>query len=369
MLSKADDYPIHQTPDPIAFSGSDRNFYDRYFFNGYGPDGENFFALALGVYPQLNIMDAAFSFIDSDGKQHVLHASKVMHMERLDLQIGPMSLEIVEPLQQLRITVDSEEHGVKAELLFRGRMQVQQEPRYNRRSGPRMQMDVTRMTQCGDYEGWIEVAGNKVIVSPETYTGTRDRSWGVRAIGMSDPQPAAPVVDPQFYWLWAPLNFDDRFSLFHRNDDAEGVAWSNNAVVGTAGGADNAMEKFEKSRHEIDYRPGSRHIDKMRLFFGEHEEVRIDLDIQFNFYMYGIGYMNSQWGHGIYRGELEVAYEVLDFTELDATAFQFLHVQGFCKAVMTIRDEAPREGRGILEQAFIGAHKPSGFTELFDHAR
>ncbi len=41
MLTKADDYPIHQTADPIAAVGtSDRNFYDRYFFNGYGRDGE-----------------------------------------------------------------------------------------------------------------------------------------------------------------------------------------------------------------------------------------------------------------------------------------------------------------------------------------
>ena len=39
MLSKGDEYPIHQTPEPIAFSGTDRNFYDRYFFCGYRPDG------------------------------------------------------------------------------------------------------------------------------------------------------------------------------------------------------------------------------------------------------------------------------------------------------------------------------------------
>ena len=35
MLSKGDDYPIHQTSEPIAYAGTDRNFYDRYFFNGY----------------------------------------------------------------------------------------------------------------------------------------------------------------------------------------------------------------------------------------------------------------------------------------------------------------------------------------------
>ena len=57
MLTKADDFPLHQTPEPMAFAGTDRNFYDRFFFNGYAPDGSVFFAAALGVYPQLNIMD------------------------------------------------------------------------------------------------------------------------------------------------------------------------------------------------------------------------------------------------------------------------------------------------------------------------
>jgi len=61
MLTKGDDYPIHQTPEPIAYSGTDRNFYDRYFFNGYQADGSDFFAIAFGVYPHLNVADAHFS--------------------------------------------------------------------------------------------------------------------------------------------------------------------------------------------------------------------------------------------------------------------------------------------------------------------
>ena len=47
MLSKGDDFPLHQTAEPIAFSGTDRNFYDRYFFNGYNPDGSG--VLRAGV--------------------------------------------------------------------------------------------------------------------------------------------------------------------------------------------------------------------------------------------------------------------------------------------------------------------------------
>ena len=40
-MTKGDDYPIHQTPDPIAFSGTDRNFYDRSYFNAHDRTGEH----------------------------------------------------------------------------------------------------------------------------------------------------------------------------------------------------------------------------------------------------------------------------------------------------------------------------------------
>ncbi len=111
MLTKADDYPVHQLPEPIATSGTDRNFYDRYFFNGYTLDGQVFFAAALGVYPHLNVMDAAFSVI-SDGVQHNLRASRLLNMERMDTQVGPISIEVIEPLRRLRIRVNDNEHAI-----------------------------------------------------------------------------------------------------------------------------------------------------------------------------------------------------------------------------------------------------------------
>ena len=132
MLTKADDYPIHQTPEPIAYSGTDRNFYDRYFFNGYHREGDLFFAAALGVYPHLNIMDAAFCVI-CGGKQYNVHASKVLHMERLDTRVGPIEVEVIEPLQVLRVTCKDEENGIEADVCFNARTAAIEEPRFTRR--------------------------------------------------------------------------------------------------------------------------------------------------------------------------------------------------------------------------------------------
>ena len=82
MITQADDYPLHQTADWIAFSGTDRNFYDRFFFNGNHTAEYILFATALGVYLQLNVMDASIC-LSIDGTQYNLRASKKMNMDRL----------------------------------------------------------------------------------------------------------------------------------------------------------------------------------------------------------------------------------------------------------------------------------------------
>ena len=53
-------------------------------------------------------------------------------------------------------------------------------------------MDYTRLTQNGSYEGFIDVQGRRIAIKSGAVVGTRDRSWGVRPIGLSDPQGLAP---------------------------------------------------------------------------------------------------------------------------------------------------------------------------------
>ncbi len=316
MLTRADDYPVHQLPEPIATSGTDRNFYDRYFFNGYTADGRVFFALALGVYPHLNVMDAAFSTI-VDGVQHNLRASRLLASERMDTKVGPIAVEVIEPLKRLRVHVSDNPHGITADLLFEARAKAVEEPRFTYRQGPRTIMDYTRLTQNGAYEGFITVKGARIGVERGKVLGTRDRSWGVRPIGLADPQQPAPPRPPQFYWLWSPLNFEDRFMLYHNN--ADGRAW------------------------------------------------RAELAPRFNFYMSGIGYTHPEWGHGHWKGENALGYDTYDLATVNENDPRFLHVQAFVEARLS-GPGVEREGTGVLEQLVIGPHAPSGFRELLDTA-
>jgi hypothetical protein len=41
MLTSFDDYPVHQTAEPVAHARPATQPYDRYFFNGYSRAGDS----------------------------------------------------------------------------------------------------------------------------------------------------------------------------------------------------------------------------------------------------------------------------------------------------------------------------------------
>ena len=203
MLTKGDDFPIHQKASPLAEVGSSRNFYDRYFFNGYSSEDEIFFGAVLCVYPNLNIMDAAFT-IAHKGIQHNVRASRILNLERLDTVVGPIEVKVIEPLQKLQVLVSDKDSGVNVDVTFDGFTEVLQEPQMFLYDGPRKTMDTCRMVQHGSWAGQIKIEDFTIDIDQEKFVGTRDRSWGVRPVGAYDSQPPVPMSLPQFYWLWNP---------------------------------------------------------------------------------------------------------------------------------------------------------------------
>ncbi len=358
VLTKGDDYPLHQTPEPVAYAGTDRNFYDRYFFNGYAPDGSGFFAAALGVYPHLNVMDAHFSAI-RDGVQHNVHASRELGMERMDTQVGPIRIEVIEPLNKLKVTVDGE--GLKAELVFTGRAFPIEEPRFIHRIGPRTFMDYTRMTQNGHYTGWIEIDGVREVCASGTM-GTRDRSWGVRPVGTRDEQPHGSGIIPGFFWQWTPLNFADRSLFFHVNADAKGNRWNTRAVIAPDGGGAEALFDTE-GEMTSPLALGTRWPEGGKLVIdGPDGPETLTLTPVGRFQMRGLGYTSPKWNHGLYHGPLAVEREDFGLAQCDPGTMDNYHVQLPCKVV----SDKHGEGFGVFEQLIIGPYAPMGLKEYMD---
>jgi hypothetical protein len=361
VLTRGDDFPLHQTAEPIAYAGTDRNFYDRYFFNGYAPASgdERMFALTFGVYPQLNIADASFCWLDA-GRQVNLHASRWLEMERLNLQVGPIAITVEEPLQRLRLTVTAPDQGMAAELVFAGRAFPIEEPRFTRRIGPRTLLDYVRMTQNGRYTGWVEIDGRRIDLTG--FVGTRDRSWGVRPVGARDPQAPAPAVLPQFFWLWSPCIFAEGDFFFHTNDDAEGQAWNRRALWVPLGAERQGEHALPAPVAQLSWRKATRHAERAELRLGA--DSTIEFRPVAEFFMLGLGYNHPKWGHGSNLGPLAVEREDFVTTALDRSQLQHFHIQALSEVCWKCADGTVRRGRGVLEQLAIGAHAPSGFTDL-----
>src|SRR3954466_3167951 len=106
MPSPLDQYPIQQVPPPIpARVPSDRNAYDRYYFNAHDRTGDIFVITGFGVYPNLGTMDAYLS-VRRGTEQVTVRMSDALNQDRLNPAVGPYRIEVIEPLEVIRIVCD-----------------------------------------------------------------------------------------------------------------------------------------------------------------------------------------------------------------------------------------------------------------------
>jgi hypothetical protein len=368
MLTPFDDYPIHPSADPIASPATgDPNHYDRYWFNGHQKDGEFYFGAAMGHYPVRGVIDAAFSLVHSD-VEHSVYASGTMPLDR-STAVGPIRIEVTEPIRTIRYVVEPNEHGIECDLTFRATTVAVEEPR-QRTTSPEgiLTMDHTRLTQWGTWEGTISVDGDELRIDPSEVPGTRDRSWGMRSVGQQL-ETNWGRRPPQAFWLWAPLHFADRYTHLALHEYPDGTRWLETSLVldplpdGAAPWSTAGVTECHDLRFELDFEPGRREIRRADFWF-EHPdegEVHIELEKVFTFRMRGIGYSHPYWGHGTSHGELETGRESIKLDDFDPLDWSSLHLQN-----LVIARIGDREGVGVLEQAHFGPHTPSGLTGFLD---
>lgn len=374
MLSRFDDYPIHQTPEPVAHvATSDRNAYDRYWFNGYAADGEFYFGVGMAIYPNLHILDCGFSIV-RDGEQHAFHASRRAPRDPSETEVGPFRIEVVEPMKRLRVRLADNETGISADLEFSARTACIEEGRQTWRREGRVLMDATRFTQMGRWQGEVRYAGKTVKVDPARVHGTKDRSWGIRPVGAPDPAGAPPTELPQFFFLWAPLQFASHCTHALTFEDAQGRPWHQEAMITPVYGSpdeipgpeDPRTERLARFEHELEYVPGTRRAKRARIALVGWDGSRrtIELEPLLAFRMKGIGYTHPTWGHGTWHGEFAIGGESWRTADLDEMAIDNQHIQQVMRATMD-----GEQGIGVLEQLALGPYPRYGFTEFLDPAR
>ena len=373
MLNKLDDYPIHQTAEPIAHPvTSDRNVYDRTWFNGYANDGSYYFGIGMAIYPHRGILDCAFSVVTPGGLQHCFYGSRRAPTERTDMSCGPMRIEIIEPMKRVRVVLEDNDSGLACDITFSARTASIEEAHQTLWNGARRVMDATRFDQFGRWSGWVKHPDGHIDVQADVCNGTKDRSWGVRGVGEPE-SGGAPAMPKGICFLWAPLFWDDHIShaIFFDGQDGEALVRegiiaplypTEEAVPGVLDGKD---ERMATANHRVTYHPRSRlassaEIDLVNLA-GETRTITLEPILKFQ--MKGLGYGHTEWRQGAWHGELVTGSESFDPRQLDLLAPDNLHVQQVVKA-----SDGQRQGIGVLEQIVLGPYAPAGFKDFVDGA-
>ena len=190
MLGPMDEYPIHQVPQPIAWPGSsDRNFYDRCYFNAHDRTGDIFVITGMGYYPNLGVKDAYFLVRRGD-TQTAVHLSDAIDQDRLNQHVVGYRIEVTDPLHQVRIVLDETE-GIAADLTWNGLFDVVQEQPHLMRQGNRVTLNAQRFAQLGSWSGTLAIDGEDIKVSPDTPGSVRVTGPGASAPSVRPSRPGA----------------------------------------------------------------------------------------------------------------------------------------------------------------------------------
>lgn len=360
MLNKLDDYPIHQTSDPVAVPlSSDRNVYDRAWYNGYSPDGSFYFGFGLTVYPHRSVLDCHFSVIGQGGRQHCFFGSRRAPTERTDMAVGPLRYEIVEPMRSVRLVLEDNASGLACDLVYEALSAPILEPRLVFWSGNRRTRDSSRFTQIGRWRGTIRHPDGTIDVNAAQCHATKDRSWGIRPLG--EPDGGAPPLAggrSGMFFAWAPFIWDDHATHALIYDDADGhpiqraafsaPLFASSAEIPEDGGP---CEHFADTVARVRYLPGTRRVAHAELDLIDHarQTRTIHCEPILTFHMKGLGYHHPTWAQGLWHGELALGHESFDPASLDVTARENLHVQQVVRL-----DDGERRGIGVFEHIRTG---------------
>lgn len=366
MPHPLDDLPLHQAPLSMAHMvSSDRNAYDRYYFNAHGRSGDPILVFGLGLYPNLGVADGFVTVRRGDEQVTVRASDTIEVVDRLHPAVGPFAIEVLEPLQRVRFTAVAPEHGLSMDLTWNGLFPAVDEEPHHWRSGGRVVLDAQRFAQIGTWEGQLTLDGESFEVTADRWLGTRDRSWGIRPSG--EPEPPGRNADEPidgFWWLYVPLAFDDFAIVVIVQEEPDGHRVVNDAVRVWPASAGRRPEQLGWPRVEVRYRSGTRHPEGATIHLTEPDGTPLRLEVDTLGFVAlnagpGYGGDHSGWSHGAWKGREWSERVVLDLNDPAVSGMvPFSVVDHVGRARI-----GDAEGWGLFELGTFGRHDPSGFAD------
>lgn len=328
MLTALDETLMHQLPVPFAQTViSDHRFFDRMWLGGHCRENIRFL-MGMANYKNTNSCDGYFTVLIGD-RQYNLRAARPLLPNADEMTVGPITLEILKPLHDIRLIVEEGPgQPLAADLIFRATAPVHlEQPHITRRDG-RLTQDYMRFDQHGLIEGWLSVEGRRIAA--DGWFGARDHSWGVRP-STGGYEPTTAIIEDDSFggqlsgvndgWLAIYMFFEtpDYAGYIQRQENAAGNILYQDGDIARHGEPEKRIIAME---HALEFVPGTRTCGKgsLRCTLQGGDIVTVSFDSLLPGTVYkGTGYDNGfddERGLGFHRGNI-VEYDVYDVSDVE----------------------------------------------------
>ncbi len=313
MLLRMDEYPYHQITETFAgVAGSDPQWNDGHYVCLCDIDGNVSLTSNLRLYQNNDVLDG-FVCVRHRGQQHNIRLSRRLRSDMDFFGVGPLRLEILQPMELVRLVLEDNEHGIALDVRCQSTTSPYVDPVEVTRVDGRLLSERATYELTGVCEGWIRVGDAKHSLSPGTSSFFRNHSWGNQAgrggpriYGAPRPRRRVPGVRQ-----WVLYNMPDHGGFFFEDPSRRAAAGKGAILL-----RDRSIPVVELD-HELQFYDGGRRLKSGRFSVLDAEDERRSYEIDDMGWVYcqGGGYFggfDDGLGQGVYRGDYHVEGEVWD---------------------------------------------------------
>lgn len=331
-----DEYPYHQITEPFSgVLGSDPQWNDGHYVCVADLDGQVGLTSNLRLYQNNDVLDG-FVCITHAGRQHNIRLTRRLRPDMDSFAVGPLRIDIVEPMKRLRFVLDDNEHGITCDFTCHSKTVPNESfPEITRVDG-RLMAERTTYELAGAVEGFVGVGNERIPLNVDRARFFRNHSWGFMG-GRGGPKlyaaPRPTPKRPAGLRQWVLYNVDSHSGYWHCFDNEKGrrTMQRGNIMYG-----DRSIPLTDVD-HELEFFEGGRRLKRGRVTITDSDGVERTLEIEDlgNWvYCQGGGYFggwNDGLGQGVYRGDYYVEGEVWDVSHpttivrADGTSFEQEH--------------------------------------------
>jgi hypothetical protein len=334
MVIAFDEFPYHQITASFAGVGGTDPAWNDWHYVCFGDHAGTVAVLStIRLYSNNDVMDG-FVCVRHDGRQHNIRVSRRLRPDMESLAVGPLRLELIEPMKTLRVVLDGNEHGIEVDVTCRSSTVPYEDPTEVNRINGRLVSERITYELTGKVSGSVTVDGRRCELEESSASFFRNHSWGYQA-GRGGPRLyAAPMTGVQRrvpgIRQWVLFDMPDHGGFYFVDPNGRRASGKGAILL-----PDRSVPVVSVD-HQLEFYDGGRRLrsGSFRLTDADGVERRYDIQDLGWVYSQGGGYFGGYddgLGQGVYRGDLHIEGEVWDVShptrivEQTGEAFEFDH--------------------------------------------